>query len=75
MTTEYKKQLKTLRKAIRGHVSEVAEACGVSVHTVYSVLNGVFDNQKVIEKALEVRDRLEIEKRYRIEKTINRISA
>jgi transcriptional regulator with XRE-family HTH domain len=62
MMQEYEKKLKQLRKALWGSYRIVAEEAGVTKGTVSKVLNGemLADDtvEKVINKAVEVRDRM-----------------
>ena len=58
----FKMKLKQLRSDLDGDYAEVAKACDVTVATVYRVLNGQYVNMDIIEKAIEVRDRLKEER-------------
>lgn len=58
MKLDRKKVLTDLRKALRGHYPTIARECGVTVGFVSHVLNDRMKSDKVMTKAIEVKDRL-----------------
>lgn len=55
MNRELQKKLKDLRKDLRGYYDVIAKSCKVSKSTVSYVLQGKYENDKVMETALDVR--------------------
>lgn len=52
------REIKKLKREVRGHYGQIAEDAGVSKQAVSQVLNGDYNNEKVIEAAINVRDQL-----------------
>lgn len=55
-----KRKLDALKKALSGNIGYVAQECNCSPSAVYSVLNGTYSNEKVLNKCIEIRDMLEL---------------
>jgi len=57
-----KQKLNKLKKGIRGHQKKVADKTGLSIAAVSRVLNGVYNNDEVINAAIQVRDEVKQER-------------
>jgi transcriptional regulator with XRE-family HTH domain len=77
MIQEYEKKLKQLRKALWGSYQTVATEAGVTKGTVSKVLNGEMLSdetvEKVINKAVEVRDRIRTSQTQKVQRLAARI--
>lgn len=65
-TTDQK--LQKLRRDVYGRYGDIAKETGVTISTVSRVLNGYYINMSIIDKAIEVRLRIQNEKKVSLSK-------
>lgn len=75
MNKQLKRRYRKLRKDLRGKYNDIAKECEVSKSTVSSVLNGVFENEKVFQTALIMREKVLADRQIELENISNRINA
>lgn len=57
-TMSITKEIGRLKEEVMGHYSEISDIAGVTKQAVGQVLNGEYQNEKVVEAAIQVRDTL-----------------
>lgn len=62
------REIKILKKALKGHYQEVADKADMSKSMVSLVLNEKYVNEKIIKAAVEVKKELEKRKKAEIER-------
>lgn len=62
----YKVMIRSLKKKLKGHYGEIASRSGVTIATVSRVLDGQWENDHVVNVAIEVRDELTLKEQNRM---------
>jgi len=68
MKSTVDQKLQKLRRDVYGRYADIAKETGVTISTVSRVLNGYYINMEIIDKAVEVRQRIQNEKKLNLSK-------